>query len=37
VFTFFEHLDGEGDGVYLVVVRGVGERADLVEEVFDPI
>src|SRR5215813_6675863 len=28
-FLGLEHLDGEGDGVELVVVSGVGERADL--------
>jgi len=33
-FLAFEHLDGEGDGVDLVVVFGVGEYADFVEQVI---
>ena len=32
-----EHFDGDGDGIDLVVVRGVGKRADLFEKVFDPV
>ena len=36
-FLAFEHLDGEGDGVDLVVVFGVGEYADLFEEIVYPI
>ena len=36
VLSALEHLDGEGDGVDLVVVGGVGERGDFVEEVRDP-
>ena len=35
-FSSLEHLDGEGDGVDLVVVGGVGERGYFVEEVLDP-
>ena len=36
VFWFLEHMEGEGDGVDLVVVLAVGEGGDFVEEVWDP-
>src|SRR5439155_7210719 len=36
-FLAFEHLDGEGDGVDLVVMGCVGEYADLFEELVYPI
>ena len=32
IFPCFHHLDGEADGVDLVVVGGVWEVADFVEE-----
>jgi len=35
-FFLFHDLDGEADGVELVVVGGVWEVADFVEEVVDP-